>query len=191
MAEIRKVDAQQQAEARAKHAEQRKEQAQETKAPVFEKPSAWDYIKAVWQGFTEYYPDKYEGTESIGDALSRTKEIIDEGAVGLDEGTFDKVKDPIKEWSRGVEAKLDDGDDSHLSMGERLWRAAQGTGKIADKLASIKGVIATGVTVGVAALVARGAVAQKKRFWQIILMYLRLQTRNLQSQTNETQKNRT
>ena len=152
MTEIRKVDAQTQAQ----NVQSTK---QERPKAVFEEPSLWEKTKAFCKGFGEYYQDKYEGTQGIGDALRRTKEIYDEGAAGIDECTFDKVKDPIKEWSRGIEAKLDDGDDSHLSMGERLWAGAQGVGDIADKLASTKGVTVTAAAGVAVAGLAAGAVA--------------------------------
>ena len=152
MTEIKKVDVQTQA--------QNTQQTQQAK-PKYEpvKTSVWDLIKAGWEGFTGYYAEKFEGTQGIGDALSRTYEIYNEGAAGIDKCTFNKVKDPIKEWSRGIEAKLDDGDDSHLSMGERLWAGAQGVGAIPDALLSTKGITVTAAAGAAVAGLAAGAVA--------------------------------
>lgn len=162
MTEIRRVDAQPQS-TQAQNAQEQQSQTQERKEPVFKNPSVWDMTKSFFRGFGEYYQDKYAGTAGIGDALCRTQGIINEGAEGIDECTLEKAKTPIREWSRGVADKLDDGDDSHLSMKERLWAGTQGVGNFADKIVSAKtaavaGEVILGAT-AVAAVLPETAVA--------------------------------
>ena len=125
---------------------------------VPEKLSIWDKAKAYYDGFVGYYADKYKGTTGIGDFFGRTWDIHSEGAEMIDNATFDKVKDPIKNWSNSIAERLDDGDDNHLSMGERLWSAAEGIGAIGDTFFSTKGIEASGLIVGGVGLAAAGTV---------------------------------
>ena len=70
MTEIRRVDAQSQS------TQAQQSQAGQTRSrDVFKKPSVLEMTKSFFRGFGEYYQDKYAGTQSIGDALSRTRNI--------------------------------------------------------------------------------------------------------------------
>ncbi len=125
--------------------------------------SSWErakiYASGFAEGFKEYYVEKYKGTQSVSDAISRTDNILDEGFSMMDEyNPITYVKKPIKEWSSDVAKSLSDGDPNHLSMAERTWAVAEGFGSVADNLTSTKGITAICLTAGTFGMLG-GAVA--------------------------------
>ena len=115
-------------------------------------------LSIMWDGFTGYYKEKFEGTKDIKDALSRTGEILNEGFEQIDDASgLTSAKQKIKDYAEVVDKYVDDGDDSNLSCAEKAWEFTKNIGRKADVVVSSKGVTA-GAFVAAGAIVAAPAV---------------------------------
>ena len=82
------------------------------------------------------------------------KAFFEESFDVSNKAVFDPMKKPIKDAAKVLDAYINDGDDTNITVAESLWNAVKGFGKMADKMVSAEDLVtASGVVLtGSAAL---------------------------------------
>ena len=71
------------------------------------------------------------------------KAFFEESFDVSNKAVFDPMKKPIKDAAKVLDAYINDGDDTNITVAESLWNTVKGFGKMADKMVSAEDLVTT------------------------------------------------